>query len=211
MLRTGECWAQDRHRPRCCSVGNRKQQLVAVRIVDLKHVVAPPRLEVRNRALDKFTTQFCKGNRRQLDEEASPVFACGVLAENDLAFAATHLADLARAIAFMPTLLEAEHVDIEPKRAVHIGDEQNRARVPSVSSLVWHDSFPHFQRQSLEPGSINYLTRPTVAALVTNMPSHRFEHDVLRAMIQHVAPHLLESFLAFYDFEKMISCELAGL
>src|SRR6185312_6869354 len=89
-----------------------------------------------------------------------------------------------------------------------IGEKRVRR---NYRTLCTRPSFPHFQRQSLEPGSINYLTRPTVAALVTNMPSHRFEHDVLRAMIQHVAPHLLESFLAFYDFEKMISCELAGL
>src|SRR6185312_11756327 len=126
---------QVRYRPRCCSVGKRKQQLIAVRIVDLNHVVAPPRLEIGNRALDKFTTQFCKGGRRQLDEQAAPVSARGVFTENDLAFAAADLADLARAIAFMPTLLEAEHVDVELKRAVHIGDEKNRARVPPVSSL----------------------------------------------------------------------------
>src|SRR6185437_8992193 len=211
MLRTGGCCVQARHRPRCCSVGNRKQQLVAVRIVDLEHVVAPPRREIRNRSLDKFTTQFCKGGRRQLDEQTSPVSACGVLAENDLAFTATDLADLARATAFMPTLLEAEHVDVELKRAAHIGDEKNWARVPPVSSLAWHGSFPHCQRQSLRPGSTNCLNRPTVAALVINMTSRRFEHDVLRAMIQHVAPHLLESFSAFYDLEKMISCKLTDL
>jgi len=38
--------------------------------------------------------------------------------------------------------------------------------------------------------------------------SRRFEHDVLRAMIQHVAPHLLQSFPALDDLEKMISGEL---
>ena len=38
--------------------------------------------------------------------------------------------------------------------------------------------------------------------------SRRLEHDVLRAVIQHVAPHLLESLGALDDLEKVISCEL---
>jgi len=38
-----------------------------------------------------------------------------ILAKDDLASRAINLADPARAVALMPTLLEAEHVDVEPK------------------------------------------------------------------------------------------------
>jgi hypothetical protein len=37
-----------------------------------------------------------------------------------------NLADAARAVAFMPTLLEAEHVDLETKRADYVGNEEDR-------------------------------------------------------------------------------------
>src|SRR5207244_4347523 len=48
------------------------------------------------------------------------------------------LTDLARAVAFMPTLFEAEHVDVEMKRAVHVGNEEHRTRVPPLNNLVFH-------------------------------------------------------------------------
>jgi hypothetical protein len=40
------------------------------------------------------------------------------------------LADLARAIALMPTLLEAEHVDVEPKSTANVSNEEHGTRVP---------------------------------------------------------------------------------
>ena len=48
------------------------------------------------------------------------------------------------------------------------------------------------------------------ASIITGdvIDSRRFEHDVLRAVIQHVAPHLLQPFPALDDLEKMISGEL---
>jgi hypothetical protein len=52
-------------------------------------------------------------------------------------------------------------------------------------------------------GSTGLRSHPVLAPV-----SRRFEHDVLRAMMQHVAPHFLESFPALDDLEEMISREL---
>ncbi len=57
-----------------------------------------------------------------------------MLAKDDFAAHAIDLADLASAVALMPTFLEAEHIDVEPKSAVYIGDEEHRPRVPPVNS-----------------------------------------------------------------------------
>jgi hypothetical protein len=46
------------------------------------------------------------------------------------------LADPARAVALMPTLLEAEHVDVEAKCTVHVSNEEHGTRVPAVSDLL---------------------------------------------------------------------------
>jgi hypothetical protein len=64
-----------------------------------------------------------------------------VLTEDDFAISAIDLADCSRAVGFMPALLEAEHVDIETKSTVYVGDEEDRARVPA--SLVCHSSLRH--------------------------------------------------------------------
>src|SRR5829696_5838042 len=47
-----------------------------------------------------------------------------------------------------------------------------------------------------------------IAGRALRAESRAFEHDVLHAMIQHVAPHLLESIPALGDLEKMIAGEL---
>jgi hypothetical protein len=36
----------------------------------------------------------------------------------------------------MPILLEAEQVDVEPKRAVHVSNKENGPHVPPVSNLL---------------------------------------------------------------------------
>jgi hypothetical protein len=90
-------------------------------------------------------TKICKPVRRQLDEQARLVSAPRVLAEDDLAFSAIDLADSARAVGFMSTLLEAEHVDVEPKCAVHVADEERRAGVPPVNNLISHGLLCHRQ------------------------------------------------------------------
>jgi hypothetical protein len=51
------------------------------------------------------------------------------------------------------------------------------------------------------------ITR-AIARKSRSVGSHRFEHDVLRAVIQHVTPHLGESFRPLDDLEKMIAGEL---
>src|SRR5437867_3203410 len=89
--------------------------------------------------------KICKPLRGELDEQARFVSAHGILAEDDLAFSAIDLADFARAVAFMPTLFEAEHVDVETKCAVHVGDEEHRARVPAVNNLISHGLLCHCQ------------------------------------------------------------------
>jgi hypothetical protein len=87
--------------------------------------------------------KICKPFRGQLDEQARLVSAHGVLAKDNLAFSAIDLADFARAVTFMPTLFEAEHVDVETKCTVHVGDEEHRARVPAVNNLISHGLLCH--------------------------------------------------------------------
>src|SRR5436190_19081198 len=49
-------------------IRDRKEQLIAIGIVDLDHVITPPRFLVRNRALDDFMAKICKPFRGQIDE-----------------------------------------------------------------------------------------------------------------------------------------------
>src|SRR5207253_5542161 len=65
---------------------NREEQLIAIGIVDLDHVITPPRFLARNRALDDLIAKICKPFRGQLDEQARLVSAHAILAEDDLAF-----------------------------------------------------------------------------------------------------------------------------
>jgi hypothetical protein len=46
------------------------------------------------------------------------------------------LADPARAAALMPTLLEAELVDVEPECALHVSNEEHGTRVPPVTDFL---------------------------------------------------------------------------
>src|SRR5437899_2302449 len=117
-------------------LGRGKQQFVSVGIDDLNHVVTPPGLLARNRALDDFTAKRGESIDGQFHEQARLVSSRGILAKDDLAFRAIHLADLARAVALMPTLLEAEHVDVEAKCTVHVSNEEHGTRVPPVSNLL---------------------------------------------------------------------------
>src|SRR6185436_7209540 len=110
---------------------------VAVGIVDLDRVVSPPGFLARNRALDELAAKICELVHIQLDEQARFVSARGVLAKNDLAVSAIDLAHRSSAVAFMPTLLEAEHADVKTKRPVHIGNEEDWTRVPA--SLMLHE------------------------------------------------------------------------
>jgi hypothetical protein len=111
-------------------LGRGEQQLISVGIDDLDHVVTSPGLLVRNRALDDFTAKRGESIDGQFHEQARLVSSRGILAKDDLAFRAIDLADLARAVALMPTLLEAEHVDVEPKCTVHVSNEEYGTRVP---------------------------------------------------------------------------------
>src|SRR6267378_6377234 len=107
--------------------------------------------------------KICKPFRGQLDEQARPVSARGVLAEDDLAFSVTDLADFARTVTFMPALFEAEHLDVEMKSAVHIGDEEHRARIPAVNNLICHGLLCHSQILGARtgfPGATSSTERP---------------------------------------------------
>src|SRR4030088_2859638 len=88
-------------------------------------------------------TKIGKALPGQLDEQARLAAARGVLAEDDLAFSVIDLADRTRAVTLMPTLFEAEHVDVEAKCAVHVGNEDHRARVPAVNNLIFHGLVRH--------------------------------------------------------------------
>ena len=113
-----------------------KQQLVSVGIDDFDHVHTPPGLLARNRALDYFTAKRGEPIGCQFNEQARLVSSRGMLAKYDLASRAIDLADLARAVALVPALLEAEHVDVEPKCSVHVSNEEHGTRVPPVSDLL---------------------------------------------------------------------------
>src|SRR5205814_4759755 len=99
--------------------------------------------------------------------ETGLVAACCVLTEDDLAFSVIDLADLARAVACVPALFKAEHVDVEARRSVHVGNKKHRARVPSMDlisyRLLCHDNFtsrPNINRFSLfSQILISYLLR----------------------------------------------------
>src|SRR5260370_11730183 len=117
-------------------LGGGKQQLISVGIDDLNHVVTPPGLLGRNRALEEFTAKRGESIDVQCHEQARLVSTRGILAKDDLASRAMDLADPARAVALMPTLLEAEHVDVEAKRTVHVSNEEHGTRVPAVSDLL---------------------------------------------------------------------------
>src|SRR5437667_11380763 len=43
----------------------------------------------------------------------------------------------------MPTLLEAEQIDVEMKRAVHVGNEEHRTRIPPLNNVVVHGLLRH--------------------------------------------------------------------
>ena len=59
-----------------------------------------------------------------------------ILAENNLALATIDLANLPFTIAAVPRLLEAEHVDVKPRCAIHVGNEEHGARIPAVNGLA---------------------------------------------------------------------------
>src|SRR5258708_40150866 len=115
--------------------GGRNQQLIPVRIDDLDHVVTPPGLLGGNRALEDFTAKRGESSDGQFHEQSRLVSARGILAKDDLASCAIDLADPARAVALMPSLLEAEYVDVEAKCAVHVRNEDHGTGVPPVSDL----------------------------------------------------------------------------
>src|SRR5258708_22489999 len=117
-------------------LGHGKQQFISIGIDDLDHVVTPPGLLGRNRALDDFTAKRRESIDVQCHEQARLVRSRGILAKNDLASRAMDLADPARAVALMPTLLEAEHVDVEAKCSVHVSNEEHGTRVPPMSDLL---------------------------------------------------------------------------
>src|SRR5688500_19419424 len=102
----------------------RKEQLVAVGIIDLDRVVPPPALPAGNAALSELPAKIGQPLGGQLDEQPSPVASFRILTENDLALSAVDLAHGSCAVVGMPALLEAEHVDVEANRAVHVGDEE---------------------------------------------------------------------------------------
>src|SRR5882724_663975 len=124
-------------------LGRGKQQLIPVGIDDFDHVVTPPGLLGGTRALDDFTAKCGESIDVQCHEQARLVSARGILAKDDLASRAIDLADPARAVALMPSLLEAEYVDVEAKCAVHVSNEEHGTGVPPVSDLLGDGCLGH--------------------------------------------------------------------
>jgi len=96
-------------------IRKREEQLVAVRIDDLDHVITPPRFLARNRALDNLAAKLRYAIMGRRYKQTCSVLASGILTENDFALCAIDLADFALAIVFVPGFLEAEQVHIEAK------------------------------------------------------------------------------------------------
>jgi hypothetical protein len=58
--------------------------------------------------------------------------------------------DLARAGAFMPALLEAKQVAVEPKCAVHVSNEEHGPRVPPMNDLLTDGCLRHADYSAAE-------------------------------------------------------------
>jgi hypothetical protein len=84
------------------SLRNREEQLIAIRIVDLKRVVPPPGFLRGHRTLAELTAKILESGRCELDEQAPPVAPHRVLAEDDLALTVIDLADRSGAVACVP-------------------------------------------------------------------------------------------------------------
>jgi hypothetical protein len=121
---------------RLSSVGTREEQLIAVRIIHLERLVAPARFSGGNGALYELTAKICESLRSQLNKQASSISTRCVFTEDDLALSMIDLANLSCTVRFMPTLFEAEHLHVEASRAIHVGDEEDWACVPSVNNLA---------------------------------------------------------------------------
>src|SRR5260370_16265520 len=96
------CWADDLYHHHggavplfeALLIRDGKEQLIAVGIVDLDHVITPPRFLARNQALDDFMAKICNPFWVQCDEQSRPVSANGVLAEDHLASRPPNLTSL---------------------------------------------------------------------------------------------------------------------
>src|SRR6266436_2102213 len=156
-------------------LGRGKQQLISVGIDDLDHVVTPPGLLGGNRALDDFTAKCGESIDVQCHEQARLVCSRGILAKDDLASRAMDLADPARAVALMPILLEAEHVDVKPKCTVHVSNEEHGTRVPAVSDLLADGCLGHDGSRSaqLVVGRAAYYSQTCEARNIRPKPTRR--------------------------------------
>src|SRR6185437_8579112 len=128
-----------------------EEELVPVGVLDLQGIVSPPGHLAGDRALGHLTPKIREPVGRQLDEQPRLVLARVVLAEDDLTIAASELTDAARAVTFVPLFLEAEQVDVEVQRALDVGDEEDRARVPPMSRLIGHGCLRCFFVRGLAP------------------------------------------------------------
>lgn len=123
---------------RARSLRQGKEQFIPVRITDLKGLGSPPLFLGRNVVLSELTPKVGESIRGELHVQARSISPLAVFAEDDLAFAMIDLTDGPGAVALMPTLLKAKHVDIKANRAVQFRDEENRARIPPMNSLASH-------------------------------------------------------------------------
>src|SRR5258708_29523909 len=85
------------------------------------------------------------------------------------------LADPARAVALMPTLLEAEHVDVEAQCTVHVSNEEHGTRVPAMSDLLADGCLGHDGSRStqLVVGRAAYYSQPCDARNISPKPTRR--------------------------------------
>jgi hypothetical protein len=87
---------------------------------------------------NELTANVSDSVRGQFDEQPTTISARYVFAEDKLALAMIDLTDASGAVAFVPTLLKAKHVDVEANRAGQIRNEEYRTRIPPMNSLASH-------------------------------------------------------------------------
>jgi hypothetical protein len=104
----------------------------------LEGVGSPPLLIGRNVVLDELTPKVGESIRGELHVQPRAISPRVVFAKDNLSLAMIDLTNGPDAVTLVPTLLKAKHIDVKTHRAVQFRNEENRARIPPMNSLVTH-------------------------------------------------------------------------
>ena len=93
--------------------------------------------------LGESPLQVDERGQSQLDEQPPAARPRRIFAQDNLAATAGDLADPSCTVAFVPTLLEPERVDVEMQSSFHVSHEEYRPRIPAMNRLTAWVSFRH--------------------------------------------------------------------